>query len=115
MKRIYRWYATPWEILRQFPGMAGHLKEDMTVNVWKSRRERRATCELLSKCRRPSVSCSRVSSQGEAPSARLSTWSKDPENAIRSGYARLPLVGPGLFQPVRLSTFQDGQIKIYPG
>jgi len=25
-KRVYRWYATPWEILRQLPGLAGHLK-----------------------------------------------------------------------------------------
>ena len=32
VKRIYRWYATPWEILRQLPGMARHLKEDMTVD-----------------------------------------------------------------------------------
>ena len=26
-KRVYQWYATPWEILRQLPGLAGHLKE----------------------------------------------------------------------------------------
>jgi transposase InsO family protein len=31
-RRIYRWYATPWEILRQLPGIAGHLKEDVTVD-----------------------------------------------------------------------------------
>jgi transposase InsO family protein len=30
-KRIYRWYATPWEILRQLPGVAGHLREGMTI------------------------------------------------------------------------------------
>jgi transposase InsO family protein len=30
-KRIYRWYATPWEILRQLPGLAGHLKEGTTI------------------------------------------------------------------------------------
>ena len=30
-KRVYRWYATPWEILRQLPGVAGHLKTDVTV------------------------------------------------------------------------------------
>jgi len=29
--RVYRWYATPWEILRQLPGLAGHLKPDVTV------------------------------------------------------------------------------------
>jgi transposase InsO family protein len=29
--RTYRWYATPWEILRQLPGVAGCLKNDLTV------------------------------------------------------------------------------------
>ena len=31
VRRVYRWYATPWEILRQLPGLAGHLKPDVTV------------------------------------------------------------------------------------
>lgn len=30
-RRTYRWYATPWEILRQLPGMARHLKDDLTI------------------------------------------------------------------------------------
>jgi len=30
-KRVYRWYATPGEILRQLPGVAGHLKADVTI------------------------------------------------------------------------------------
>ena len=30
-KRRYRWYATPWEILRQLPGLAGHLKPDVLI------------------------------------------------------------------------------------
>ncbi len=29
--RTYKWYATPWEILRQLPGMGGWLKDDITV------------------------------------------------------------------------------------
>jgi hypothetical protein len=29
-RRIYRWYATPWEILRQTPDMARYLREGMT-------------------------------------------------------------------------------------
>ena len=33
IRRVYRWYATPWEILRQLPGMAGHLKGDLTTEV----------------------------------------------------------------------------------
>jgi transposase InsO family protein len=31
-KRVYRWYATPWEILRQLPGLAGFLRADLTVH-----------------------------------------------------------------------------------
>ena len=33
IKRVYRWYATPWEILRQLPGLARHLKPDVTVQM----------------------------------------------------------------------------------
>jgi transposase InsO family protein len=29
-RRVYRWYATPWEILRQTPGMTSYLREDLT-------------------------------------------------------------------------------------
>jgi transposase InsO family protein len=29
-KRVYRWYATPWEILRQLPGLAGYLKDGVS-------------------------------------------------------------------------------------
>ena len=29
--RVYRWYATPWEILRQLPGIASCLKDDVTI------------------------------------------------------------------------------------
>jgi hypothetical protein len=30
-KRVYRWYATPWEILRQLPGVAGCLKPGVSI------------------------------------------------------------------------------------
>jgi transposase InsO family protein len=30
-KRVYLWYATPWEILRQLPGLAGHLRSEVTL------------------------------------------------------------------------------------
>jgi len=30
-RRVYRWYATPWEILRQLPDLARHLKAGLTV------------------------------------------------------------------------------------
>src|SRR6202171_4319958 len=31
-KRKYHWYATPWEILRQLPGVAGFLRADLTLD-----------------------------------------------------------------------------------
>jgi transposase InsO family protein len=31
-KRVYRWYATPWEILRQLPGLAGFLRPELTAD-----------------------------------------------------------------------------------
>jgi transposase InsO family protein len=31
-KRVYRWYATPFEILRQLPGLAGFLSADLTLD-----------------------------------------------------------------------------------
>ena len=31
-RRVYRWYATPWEILRQTPDLARHIKAPLTVD-----------------------------------------------------------------------------------
>jgi transposase InsO family protein len=31
-KRVYRWYATPWEILRQLPGLATFLRPELDAN-----------------------------------------------------------------------------------
>jgi transposase InsO family protein len=31
-KRVYRWYATPWEILRQLPGLAGCLRAGVSID-----------------------------------------------------------------------------------
>jgi len=30
-RRVYRWYATPWEILRQLPDLARHLRPEVTI------------------------------------------------------------------------------------
>jgi transposase InsO family protein len=32
-RKVYRWYATPWEILRQLPDLARHLKPELTESV----------------------------------------------------------------------------------
>jgi hypothetical protein len=31
--RVYRWYATPCEILRQLPGLAQHLRQRLTLET----------------------------------------------------------------------------------
>jgi hypothetical protein len=36
-RSIYRWYATPWEILRQLPDLARYMKPDLTVEVMNQR------------------------------------------------------------------------------
>jgi transposase InsO family protein len=36
-RRIYRWYATPWEILRQLPDLARYMKPEMSVEVMNQR------------------------------------------------------------------------------
>jgi transposase InsO family protein len=36
-RRIYRWYATPWEILRQLPDLARYMKPEMTEDVMNQR------------------------------------------------------------------------------
>jgi hypothetical protein len=40
-RRVYGWYATPWEILRQVPDLARHLRPEVTI----SELERMATAE----------------------------------------------------------------------
>ena len=32
-RKVYRWYATPWEILRQLPDLARHLKPELTESA----------------------------------------------------------------------------------
>ena len=32
-RRVYRWYATPWQILRQLPGVAGYLRCGLTMEA----------------------------------------------------------------------------------
>lgn len=36
-RRVYRWYATPWEILRQLAGIAGYLREGVTIEQMEGR------------------------------------------------------------------------------
>lgn len=44
-KRVYRWYATPWEILRQLPGVARALKPEMTITQLEATAKRKSDTE----------------------------------------------------------------------
>ena len=44
-KTEYRWYATPWGILRQLPGLAGHPRPDLTVEELNRRAQRQTDLE----------------------------------------------------------------------
>jgi transposase InsO family protein len=50
VKKLYRWYATPWEILRQLPGNTGYLKEDVTLasleQLSRTKSDMRAAAEM---------------------------------------------------------------------
>ena len=44
-RRVYRWYATPWEILRQLPGLAAHLRDGVTVDALNEKAARMSDTE----------------------------------------------------------------------
>jgi transposase InsO family protein len=107
-ERTYRWYATPWEILRQLPDVARHLKADVTIamldQLAQAKNDTQAAEEMQeAKCRLFE------SFQGSTQAARLPLVGNEG-NAIRRiktktsfegkprqprGADRLPLVGPG--------------------
>lgn len=49
-RRVYRWYATPWEILRQLPNLAAHLRPGLTISdldcLARTRSDTQAAAEL---------------------------------------------------------------------
>lgn len=110
-KRVYRWYATPWEILRQLPGVASHLKEEVTIaeldqqaqaksDIQAAEEMQAAKIKLFSRFRTSgglAVAC--LPSVGPGPRASHSAKTKTPleENpTLSAGAHRLPLVGPGV-------------------
>lgn len=51
-RRIYRWYATPFEILRQLPDLARYLKPDVTVVGLQSQANKESDTEAAKKMQR---------------------------------------------------------------
>lgn len=52
-KRMYRWYATPWQILGQLPDLARHLKPDITIENLDRQASASSDTEAAGQIRRP--------------------------------------------------------------
>jgi hypothetical protein len=50
VKRVYRWYATPWKILRQLPDLAKYLKDGVTIQDLERRHRKRRPTLRRRKC-----------------------------------------------------------------
>jgi hypothetical protein len=110
-KRVYRWYATPWEILRQLPSVANALKPELTIAMLdqqaQAKSDTRAAEEMqAAKCklfgsfhaRRASRAAPRLPLVGEEDEARSvkpkSQTSLEGKTRTPVTSLGLPLVGP---------------------
>jgi len=57
-RKRYRWYATPWEILRRLPGVAGYLKGDLTIPEMEGWARRQTDMQAATAMQAPNGSCS---------------------------------------------------------
>ena len=70
-KRVYRWYATPWEILRQLPGIAGYLKPEITSESLEPVHAPTAIRKQHGRCSKQNGSYSRTCARRELHERRL--------------------------------------------
>jgi len=57
-KRVYPWYATPWEVLRPLPGVAGCLKEGITIEELERKASAQSDTTAAEEMQKPRPSCS---------------------------------------------------------
>jgi transposase InsO family protein len=109
-KRAYRWYATPWEILRQLPEVARYLKAGVTITMLdqqaQARTDTQAAAEMQEAKRKlfgsfqPSRSGAAIGlplvGRAAAPSFQPSKTKTllEGTQTPRGAAHRLPLVGP---------------------
>jgi hypothetical protein len=94
-KRVYRWYATPWEILRQLPDVASHLKAEVTI----------ATLDQQAQAK------SDTQAAEEMQAAKRKLFGSF-QGSVSQAAMRLPLVGRGETAALRQSktkTFLEGK------
>jgi hypothetical protein len=85
-KRVYRWYATPWEILRQLPDVASHLNAGVTI----------ATLDQLAQAK------SDTQAAEEMQQAKRKLFGSF-QASVSQAAMRLPLVGRGETAALRQS------------
>jgi hypothetical protein len=78
-KRVYRWYATPWEILRQLPGVASHLKAEWTIAMLDQQAQAKTDTQAAN----------------EMQEAKRKLFESIKGSSISQAAMRLPLVGRG--------------------
>ena len=78
-KRVYRWYATPWEILRQVPDVASHLKTEVTIALLDQQAQAKTDTQAAE----------------EMQGAKRKLWGSFQESKMNQATSRLPLRGGG--------------------
>jgi hypothetical protein len=63
-RRIYRWYATPWEILRQLPDLARHLGPEHSETELERTANAQSDTQAASSMQTAKRSCSRAYNGG---------------------------------------------------
>ena len=111
-KRAYRWYATPWEILRQLPDVARHLRAEVTIAMLDQQAQAKSDTQAAEEMQQ--AKCKLFESfHGRNQTARLPLVGNGGNAVLRtkiktslegkprqSGAAnRLPLVGNGTQKP----------------
>jgi transposase InsO family protein len=95
-KRVYRWYATPWEILRQLPDVACYLKPETTIAMLDQQAQAKTDTQAAEEMR-------------EAKSKLFASFHG---NTISQATSRLPLVGGAeiaALRPAKIKTFLEGK------
>ena len=109
-QRVYRWYATPWEILRQIPDLARELRDGITIAELEQRARAQTdteAAEQMQEAKRKLFASFQPTSLAApclplvGPGQRLQMGettlkSTMKDKSMKLGRAnRLPLVGPG--------------------
>jgi transposase InsO family protein len=110
-KRVYRWYATPWEILRQLPDVARHLKAELTIAQLDQQAQAKGDTESAEEMQaakrklfgsfwgnlnREVARLPLVGNGGNVIRSAKTKTSLEGKTTQPAGTDRLPLVGPGV-------------------